>query len=106
MDEYDTTHKTTYDEIINIYADDSIDKVIEDFFKKKHFSNSIANTLLAKEIDHWAANMRGTLNSLNNRYVTNVGFRLFHYVQVGFVVEKKSYLIQVWRGSSKPEDDI
>jgi hypothetical protein len=107
MDEYDMT-VSKYDEVINIYQNDNLEKIILDFMNKV-----VASTNKTIEDENLKENIKNTVNILRNallvlesRIITNIGGKVAHYItpekydpELGF--KPKWYLIQVWRGYKK-----
>jgi len=91
MDEYDIgyTHKYLY--TINIYRDDDIDNIINNFFIN---NNLIYNNKLIDFIKK----MVPSFNILNDRFFSNVGIRFFDNKNINTLTQiPYCYLIQLWR---------
>jgi hypothetical protein len=104
MDEYDTAHKIDYDRIINVYANDNISFIIQKVLLDYNL-NAIECEYLTENICNTITSLRNGLNILDNRIMTNIGARIFHYHRGDSA--PKSYLVQVWRGNRyiKIDDD-
>ena len=116
MDEYNMT-VSKYDEVINIYQNDNLEKIILDFMNKvvmptnkivinhKTYDQIIEDENLKENIKNTVNILRNALSVLESRTITNIGGKVAHYIipekydpELGF--KPKYYLIQVWRGYS------
>lgn len=109
-DEYDSRHFSDYDYTINFYKDSNIAYKIKDFYRNNDcdtdytyapysMSQFEENEKLSSQITKTIFTLRDALNVLENRYITNIGSRVFHYIITEPDTQPvlKCYLIQVWR---------
>lgn len=107
-DEYDSRHYNEYDHTINFYKDSNIERVIKEFYKNMncetdykydYMSQEEENEKLSRQITKSIFTLKEALNILEDRYITNIGSRVFHYIITESNTRPvlKCYLIQVWR---------
>lgn len=94
MDEYDLSHKIDYDYVINVYANDNIAFIIQKVLLDNNL-DGIKYEYLTEQICNKVNTLRGGLNILDNRDITNLGGRVIFYREG----KDQSYLIQIWRGN-------
>lgn len=107
-DEYDSSHFNEYDYIIDFYKNSNIQTVIKKIYKDTkcetdckydYMSQKEENEKLSTQIIKTIFTLKEALNVLENRYITNIGSRVFHYIieEENARPVLKCYLIQVWR---------
>ena len=93
FDDYDMKihGKTDYDKTINVYREDNIKDVIDNFSKE---NNIDVNWYQSKEMTEQIQNIRNMYNVLDHRYITLISFRIIHFNDKG---EIRWFIIHVWR---------
>jgi hypothetical protein len=103
FDEYDCGHSMKYDKTINVYNNSITETIIDDFIKDNNIDTEIYhNKILKKELFETIINGKIALKILDNRKLTKLGFRIFHYECEcencnDDNYKHKCYLINIWR---------
>lgn len=104
FDKYDCGHNMKYDKIINIYNNTIVDVVVNDFIRDNCIDIEIYNNkIFKKELFETIMNGKVALKILDDRKLTKLGFRIFHYENENVNDENyknKCYLVNIWRASS------
>lgn len=104
MDDYDLVHAVTFDATLNVYDTDNIENRISEFLTELYIDETHRdNIYLRGELARCIMEMKNGLCILDYRHITNIGSRIIHYINAeneNNVSIKKTYLVQVWRGSS------
>ena len=97
MDEYDCSHNNSYDKIINVYTDDNIDDIVNNFLKNiKDEKNRVG-----RDLKKLITNLRNSLEVLENRHICSISGRILYYPSSN-TDEKyvtKWFLVTIWRRS-------
>ena len=100
MDEYDTSHGTKYDKIINVYRNSNINEIINNITQNMSPNHRVI--YLSEDIKQTINSLRKVLDVVDKRQITCVSARILHSYEADKIWYCEWYLANVWRGN----DDI
>ena len=97
LDSYDFPHKRDYSAMFDVYADDNVDEVVDNFLTKYHLESYIQKLMKKKIVE-----TRNGLNILDSRHITCMSIRVLMYTleeDMGYGIRNREHwcLINVWR---------
>ncbi len=90
MDMYDYGHRAKYCDTINVYKDDVIIDIVNEFVGKYDINDDM--TYFIEKIEQ----IFNSFNILDSRYITNIGIR---YIDTDYQSKNNHYLFLIWKGS-------
>ena len=81
MDEYDSSHCQIFDKIVDVYIDDDIQTIVDNFFNNNETYDHEYRGSISSQMFKCITNMRASLPILDHRYITSISSRIcYHYV--------------------------
>lgn len=98
LDEYDDDHDHFYYRVINVYKNDNINNIINNFCKSIKDEN---NENLIKDLNKNINKLKNSLEILEDRHICSISARIAYYpisldiTEIGYIL--KWIMLTVWR---------